>query len=187
MAKVLIIDDDKALCYDMSQSVAEWGHEVRTAETATGGFTALDDWRPDVVLCDLNLPDGSGMDIMRYINSIGVEASDVTFLFISTEPAARAITDALNLGADDYLVKPIDYGVMKARINGLLRKQEKYAVEFDNLTGETAAINGVKFAAVFTIGFFILGITSLALIYWFKSVLGINLFDDVHFRDVLPF
>ncbi len=126
MAKVLIIEDDRTLCHDMVQAVANWGHSVRSAETVNDGFSIIQDWHPDVVLCDLNLPDGSGMDIMRLINSCDVAYFKVAFLFISAEPSRHVVTKALNLGADDYLIKPLDLEVLRARIEGLLRKQEKY-------------------------------------------------------------
>jgi DNA-binding response OmpR family regulator len=126
MAKVLIIEDDKTLCHELEHIIADLGHSVRSAETAYVGFNVIKEWHPDVVLCDLNLPDGSGMDIMRLINSCDAEYFKVAFLFISAEPSRDIVTKALNLGADDYLIKPIDPDVLRARIQGLLRKQEKY-------------------------------------------------------------
>lgn len=126
MAKVLIIEDDRALCFEMSHAVGNWGHSVRSAETANAGFNIIKQWHPDVVLCDLNLPDGSGMDILRLSNSSDAEYFKVAFLFVSAEPSRYIATETLNLGADDYLVKPIDLDVLRARVDGLLRKQEKY-------------------------------------------------------------
>ena len=187
MAKILIIDDDRTLCHDMLNVIAGWGHDVFSAETAKEGFKAIEDWRPDVVLCDLNLPDGSGLDIMRLINSVNTEFFNVMVLFISSEPAARIVTEALNLGADDYLIKPVNYDVLKARIHGLLRKQEKYEVGLNAVSNEKAVLDAAKFAASFSLCFLLTGLASISMIYWFKVVLGINLFVDVHFSDVLPF
>lgn len=187
MAKILIIEDDRTLCHDMVHAVAGWEHSVESAETASDGFKAIEDWRPDVVLCDLNLPDGSGMDIMRFINSVNSDHFNVTFLFISSESLGRVVTEALNLGADDYLIKPVDYDVLRARIDGLLRKQKKYEAGLETVSIETSALNGAAFVASFSLGFLLLGLGSVSFVYWFKVVLGINIFDGLHFSDVLPF
>ena len=147
MAKVLIVDDDKTLALDLSHTVSGWGYDVRVAETVSGALEAVKDWLPDVILCDLNLPDGSGMDIMKFVNLVNSEVLSVTFLFVSSEPATNVVTEALKLGADDYLIKPLDYDVLKARIHGLLSKQAKYEASLNSLSDETAARNGAFFAA----------------------------------------
>lgn len=184
MAKVLIIEDDLALRHDMLCQASEWGHEVLAAGSGRAGFRAIKDWAPDVVLSDVNMPDGSGLDLMRSIRRSGLDSSGMVYFVISSERTSKTAVEALTLGADDYLVKPVSYPILRAKIDSHLRKQSAHTSEIDELSQANAAINGASFAAVFASGLAVFGLVSILFLYSLKSALGINLFEGVHLGDL---
>jgi two-component system OmpR family response regulator len=117
--RILLIEDDEALGSAVQEQVAADGHAVdrvtRIAEAADSMRTAP----YDLVLLDLMLPDGRGIDFLRGRRAAG----DVTPVIILT--ARDQISDriaGLNAGADDYLVKPFDLSELSARIAAVARR-----------------------------------------------------------------
>ena len=182
MARILVVEDDAALRYDMSERLAQWGHDVRVASDGRIGFDAIKLWQPDLVLSDINMPNDTGFDLVRRIKRLGSEHADMAFLFISSRSSSKMIVEGLTIGADDYLTKPVDYNLLRAKVKAHLRKQEK---ALNSPAGALSASvrDGTVFAATFAVGALMLGIVALMLIYWIKSFLGINIFEDVHLSD----
>src|SRR5215471_17540966 len=65
--KILVVDDDKTMRWTMAQALQSWGYAVAEAGTVADGLNAFDTEQPTVVLLDINLPDGSGLDGVREI------------------------------------------------------------------------------------------------------------------------
>ena len=115
---VLLVEDDDAIATPLAAGLTREGFEVR--RVATGGAALEMDaaTKPDVVLLDLGLPDLDGYDVCRQLRA----ASGVPIIVISArgEEVDRVI--ALELGADDYLVKPFGFRELLARIRAVTRR-----------------------------------------------------------------
>ena len=182
MARILVVEDDAALRYDMSENLARWGHDVRVASDGRMGFDAIKLWQPDLVLSDINMPNDTGFDLVRRIKRLGSEHAEMAFLFISSRSSSKMIVEGLTVGADDYLTKPVDYNLLRAKVQAHLRKQEK-ALLLPTSSLSASVRDGTAFAATFAAGVLIFGLAALMIVYWIKSALGINIFEDVHFSD----
>ena len=115
----LVVEDEaqqrKALCEALSQ----WGFDATAAGAGGAALQSWQDLQPDVVLLDLGLPDMDGLDVLQSARRQGL-AAPVLLLTARTTIGDRIL--GLNLGADDYLLKPYDLGELKARLQALLRR-----------------------------------------------------------------
>jgi DNA-binding NtrC family response regulator len=104
LTRVLIIDDEPELCWVISRDLHAAGYEVTTAASFRTGQEALETKRPEVVLLDLRLPDGDGLELLRRIR----ESQDSPVVILLTGHATiESAVRAMKLGAFDYLVKPV--------------------------------------------------------------------------------
>ena len=103
--KVLIIDDEPGICFSFRRVVEKQQYSVATAGTIAEGLAAYDSFQPDVVVMDLNLPDGSGLEAFRVLRSRNAHCP---VLFITAHGTTETALEAMKEGAFDYLVKPVD-------------------------------------------------------------------------------
>ena len=116
-ARVLVVDDEPAICRTLKTNLARHGFQVSTEANGAGAVEALDRWRPDIILLDLGLPDMDGIDVIREVRKRG-NTPVIVLSVRETEPDKVA---ALDLGADDYLTKPFGVDELLARIRVSLR------------------------------------------------------------------
>src|SRR5512143_1119344 len=120
MARALIVDDDDAFVSGLAEVVKREGFAVATAGTLADARREMTDSPPDIVLVDLLLPDGSGMDLLEAFEpTTGPEV-----VLITGNASLETAVDALRRGATDYLTKPIDMGRLKVTLNALARTVE---------------------------------------------------------------
>ncbi len=102
--RILLVDDEPEICWILSRALGELGFDVATAESAQAALAAFESQVPDVVLLDLRLPDGDGLEVLRRIREQDEQAPVVMLTGHGTiESAVRA----MKLGAFDYLIKPV--------------------------------------------------------------------------------
>ena len=102
--KILLVDDDPMMRWTLSEALQEWGYEVTQAESTTRGLETFQRVLPDIVLLDINLPDGSGLELLRNIK----QQQPPTFVIMMTgEVIIENTISALRGGADDFIGKPI--------------------------------------------------------------------------------
>ncbi len=118
---ILVIDDEKQIRKYLSVTLTAAGYKTEEADTAGAGVRLTASIKPDLVICDLGLPDMDGTDVITQIR----EWSQVPILVLSVRSDKRDIVGALDLGADDYLVKPFDTDILLARLRANLRKAIK--------------------------------------------------------------
>ncbi len=118
MAKVLLVEDDEGITGMLQLELKEAGHEVAVAATLAAARVALAREEPDIVLLDLNLPDGNGLDLCREIRA----QSTVPILILTARRSEVDRVVGLELGADDYVVKPFSPREVLARIGAILRR-----------------------------------------------------------------
>ena len=135
MTKILIIDDDSSICELIRMYLEKEGCEVRIARDGVEGVSAFRMYEPDVVLLDVMLPKKDGWQVCREIR----ERFRGPLLIISAKSDTIDKVLGLELGADDYLVKPFDLKELYARIKAVVRRCEKHeaadgeVVKFDNI------------------------------------------------------
>jgi two-component system response regulator RegX3 len=115
---IFLVDDDRGVTDALGGALRAEGFHVAVANSADDALASFDRVRPDVVLLDLVLPDTSGFEVCRKIR----EESRIPIIMISGRSAEHDIVDALNAGADDYLVKPFGVPELVARIRAALRR-----------------------------------------------------------------
>jgi DNA-binding response OmpR family regulator len=116
--KLLVVEDDLALSDVVAFTLRRAGFDVLTAYD---GLTALATWAqeaPDLVVLDLNLPRLDGLAVCRQIRSQG----DTPIIILSVRGGDEAVVKGLELGADDYIVKPFSPTQLVARVRALLRR-----------------------------------------------------------------
>jgi two-component system OmpR family response regulator len=117
--RVLLVEDDYVLGEAVREHVASLGHGVDWMKRLDDAREALATVAYELVLLDLNLPDGRGLDLLREVRRQGADAP-VIILTAQDQIAARI--EGLNSGADDYLVKPFDLSELSARIAAVARR-----------------------------------------------------------------
>ena len=119
--RVLLVEDDEAITMGLSYSLEKEGYEVVTAKNATEARSVWTTGKYDICVLDINLPDGSGYDICRYIK----QSEDVPVIFLTAVDAEVNVVMGLEMGADDYICKPFRVGELMARIKSILRRADR--------------------------------------------------------------
>lgn len=122
-ARVLIVEDEKQIRRFVRVAVEEEGCEVVEAETRAQGLLEAGARQPALLILDLGLPDGNGIDLIRDLRGW----SDIPVLILSARSQEHDKIDALDAGADDYLTKPFSVGELRARVRALLRRGSRSA------------------------------------------------------------
>lgn len=127
--RALIVDDDTEICALLCSYLADFGIEARGVHDGAAMRHALAEQTPDVIILDLMLPGEDGLTLCRQLRSNG--NIPVIMLTARGEPADRVV--GLELGADDYVVKPFDPRELVARIHTVLRRaRNEVNTSFDN-------------------------------------------------------
>jgi two-component system alkaline phosphatase synthesis response regulator PhoP len=116
--RVLLIEDDRDIAKVLRFAFERDRHEVTVAEKGTEGLHVLETWSPDLVMLDLTLPDLDGRDVLRELR----KTSDVPVIIVSarTEESDRIL--GLEIGSDDYIVKPFSVHEVVARARAVVRR-----------------------------------------------------------------
>lgn len=139
---LLIVDDEASLRDMMTIVFEEEGWHVDAAATLAEGRASIAKNEPDLVLCDLMVPDGSGIDLIR-----DVKASNpsVAFIMITAHTSTKSAVDALKAGAFDYIAKPFDVEELKIIVRKAVERKE---LEDENLHLRTALEEKFTFANI---------------------------------------
>ncbi|MFJ9036706.1 response regulator transcription factor [Streptomyces sp. NPDC102406] len=119
MPRVLLIEDDRAVREGVTLALHRQGHEVASAVTGEDGLTLLRSFRPDVVVLDLMLPGMPGLDVCRRMRALD---PTLPIIMVTARGDDEDIVVGLEVGADDYMVKPVRARVLQARIRAVLRR-----------------------------------------------------------------
>ncbi|KAB2922593.1 MAG: two-component system response regulator KdpE [Dechloromonas sp.] len=123
LPNVLLIEDEPQIRRFVRLAVEAEGCAVVEAGSIAEGLSAAGRAEPDLVILDLGLPDGNGIDFIRALRAW----SGRPILILSARAAEHDKIDALDAGADDYLTKPFGVGELRARLRALLRRSERPA------------------------------------------------------------
>lgn len=123
MKQILLVEDDESLNRGISLKLTKEGHHVRTAFTIA---QAKEQWAaqpPDLIICDIGLPDGSGLDFCQMVRA----ASDVYFVLLTARDTETDIVQGYDVGADDYITKPFSLMVLISKVNAILGRVKNSA------------------------------------------------------------
>ncbi len=118
---ILIIEDDKTLNKGILLTLKQPDIEIKQDYNLEDAIQTLKNGNVDLILLDVNLPDGDGFDFCKNIK----EKSDIPVIFLTACDLELDIVTGLELGADDYITKPFSLMVLRARVMAALRRSEK--------------------------------------------------------------
>ena len=118
MTSILVVEDDNAIRGALSRGLTERGHAVTVASAGLNGIELVLNARPDVVLLDLGLPDVDGLQVISMIRAVG----ETPIVVITARDDDAVLVQALDAGADDYVIKPFSLAQIDARIRAILRR-----------------------------------------------------------------
>jgi len=124
--RLLVVEDDEVLGEAITQRIAKQGHGVDLVTTGVDANKILKHQTYDLVILDLNLP---GLNGDRVLENVRARESDVPVLILTARDNVSDRIELLDLGADDYLTKPFDFGELEARCRALLRRQKGQATD----------------------------------------------------------
>jgi two-component system, OmpR family, response regulator MprA len=117
--RILVVDDDRAVREALRRALTLAGYEVQVAEDGEQALEAIVQAVPEAVVLDVGLPGIDGLEVCRRVRLLG---NRVPILILTARDAVAERIDGLDVGADDYMVKPFDVGELKARLRALLRR-----------------------------------------------------------------
>jgi DNA-binding response OmpR family regulator len=144
VASVLVVEDDQHIRDALARGLSEAGHAVRTVPTGAAALMAVVDWRPEVVVLDLGLPDIDGTDVLGMLRGV----SDVPVIVATARDDEDEIVRLLDAGADDYVVKPYRAAHIEARIRAVLRRAAEPALSRQVQVGELVVDEAQRTAAL---------------------------------------
>jgi two-component system KDP operon response regulator KdpE len=115
---ILIIDDDNTLVELVENALQQDGYGTLTAYDGQEGLRQMYQNRPDLIILDINMPTMDGWTVCQRIR----EVSNVPILMLTANDEPEEIVKGLDLGADDYIIKPFEIGVLTARVRSNLRR-----------------------------------------------------------------
>jgi diguanylate cyclase (GGDEF)-like protein len=142
--RILVVDDDKDALDIIAEALRWEGYSVQTAISGEQGLQLIQNWSPDLILLDVNMPGLSGLELLRDLRN---QQRYVSVMFISGNSTTEAVISGLDAGGDDYIPKPFDPLELLARVRTQLRIKDlndqlrlaneklKELVDIDDLTG----------------------------------------------------
>lgn len=127
--KILIVEDEIELQKVVQQSLEKEKYLVEFANNYAAALDKIIGFDYDCILLDINLPDGSGMDLLREIKKLHKQDA---VIIVSAKDSVDDKVEGLNLGADDYLAKPFHLAELHARINSAIRRNNQHGEKYIN-------------------------------------------------------
>ncbi len=144
MKKILLVEDNETIIMGLKYSLEQEGIQVISAKTAKESKEKLDNNSIDIMLLDVLLPDGNGFEICKEIK----EKNDIPVIFLTAQDEETSVVLGLDLGADDYIVKPFRTRELISRIKSVLRrygkKEENNIIQYKNIKIDTISAKVYK-------------------------------------------
>ena len=117
-AKILIVDDEPQITRVLRTALSTQGHSLRITANGVEGMQAVHEWKPDLVITDVSMPEMNGVELCREIRT--VSQAPIIVLSVRNQDAVKI--EALDAGADDYVTKPFSIQELQARVRAQLRR-----------------------------------------------------------------
>jgi two-component system, NtrC family, response regulator AtoC len=147
--KILVVDDEPLIRWTLNEALRSWGYEVIEAGTVAGALSSFEADRPAAVLLDINLPDGSGLEVLRELKARQPQS---VVIMITANVLVEDTIAALRGGAYDFIGKPINLNELQVTIrNGLeasklrrevtrMRREQKSEFSFEQIIGQSPSM-----------------------------------------------
>lgn len=129
MKKVLIIEDNQDVRENTADILELAGYDITTAENGKVGVEIAIKLQPDVIVCDIMMPELDGFEVLQVLGK-NAETARIPFIFLSAKTEKTDMRKGMNLGADDYLTKPFSENELLEAIQSRLRKHDFLKTEF---------------------------------------------------------
>jgi DNA-binding NarL/FixJ family response regulator len=120
--QILCIDDNRESAAMLAADLSERGFAVTIACNGHEGISALLDNHPDLVICDINMPVMSGVEVLERLNALSPSYQDVPFIFLTSFVDRDIELQCRMMGADDFVSKPVDYEILGTIIEARLAR-----------------------------------------------------------------
>ena len=125
MRKILVLDDDEGLRKTLDVALKYFGYEVKVASTGDESIPLAREWKPDLVLCDVNMPGMDGRAVLQVLRN-DPQLANCQIVLMTGNQDAHPQREGMNLGADDYLPKPFEIGHLRTCVEARLRRATMY-------------------------------------------------------------
>lgn len=150
MKKILVIEDNQDVRENLSEILTLSGYEAITAENGKIGVEKAQKDSPDLILCDIMMPELDGYGVL-HILSHQQKTADIPFIFLTAKAEKEDFRRGMSLGADDYIVKPFDDVSLLQTIEARLQKSERLrhasaqgGTSFDRFIDEARALDAIR-------------------------------------------
>jgi len=127
--KVLVVDDESQITRVLRHSLTAHRYDVRTAADGVSGLDTFNDWHPDLIITDLQMPEVGGIEFCRRVRKL----SSVPIIVLSVRGEEKTKVEALDAGADDYVTKPFGIDELLARVRAALRRTPESTEESEQI------------------------------------------------------
>jgi DNA-binding NarL/FixJ family response regulator len=129
MKKILVIEDEPEMRRNITALLRYYDYEPIAAENGTAGVNAARREKPDLILCDVMMPELDGYGVLQSLQTDDLLAR-IPFIFLTAKGEKDDLRNGMNLGADDYLTKPVANADLVRAIEARLRRSEQQVREF---------------------------------------------------------
>jgi DNA-binding NarL/FixJ family response regulator len=117
---ILCIEDDHETAELIAEELVDRGFDVQVAYDGMKGYSIILKSAPDLVLCDISMPSASGFDVLERLAAMAPRFRNMPFIFVTAMTDREVELKARQLGADDFVTKPVDFDLLEAIINARL-------------------------------------------------------------------
>lgn len=140
-AKILVVDDEPAIRNLIHRFLSKQDYSMESAEDGKSALAMFEQFNPDLVILDVNLPDANGYDLCKEMQS----RTGVFVLMLTSRTDEADKIRGFNTGADDYITKPFSLGELEVRLGAILKRQRPVTVaEQQRLTFNQLSIDPIR-------------------------------------------
>ena len=144
MHKVLVVDDEEPILELLKYNLEKGGYEVKTAQDGARAVDIAKRFVPDLVLLDIMMPKMDGVETCRQLRNMP-ELQKTFVVFLTARSEEYSEVAAFDVGADDYITKPIKPRALMSRISALFRRESKKALPLSSITVDNLTIDRTSY------------------------------------------
>jgi len=122
MANILIVDDEQDVLEQLPEIIHRWGHKTFTASNGFEALKVFEQTHVDLVVSDIKMPEMNGYELLQKVQEIDKQC---VVLFLTGYPSLDSAVDAMQSGADDYLIKPVNFDELRIKIERGLERRNR--------------------------------------------------------------
>jgi DNA-binding NarL/FixJ family response regulator len=139
MKRILVIEDHALMRRNIVTILTMEGCFVMQADNGADGLSLARSEQPDLILCDVMMPGMSGHDVLKAVRA-AVATARIPFIFLTARGEKQDVRDGMNLGADDYLIKPVTRTDLIATLSARFAREQQHRIDFATLFGSHAPL-----------------------------------------------